>query len=255
MPSPTDFPSGANLEARAPRLRDGRIHPIPAWRSLQRLIANPDDTARVFEIIDALSGNNDQTLFKRFRGTETGRRVLAEERDILATLSARDALLELPFGSLGHTYAEFMGREQISADGLVDASASAGKKDAPELPPDRQLVGARLRDMHDLWHVVTGYQRDLVGEAALLAFTYAQTRHRGVGFIVLVAYWKSRGEMKYARRLIREAYGRGRRAAWLPAQDWEALLAWPLEAVRAELGVGDPPVYAPLRSEGAPAPA
>ena len=73
MLSPADPPSDATLEARAPRLRDGRLHPILAWRSLRRLIANPDDTARVFEIIDALSGNNDQTNFVRFRGTETGR--------------------------------------------------------------------------------------------------------------------------------------------------------------------------------------
>ncbi len=232
-----------------------RIRPREALRAIGALIRNPDDTSQVFRIVGALSGNTGLRLYERFRRTPTGARILAERRDLLATLNDRDALLALPPGSLGHTYAEFMGREQISADGLVDASASAGKKDGPELPADRQLVGARLRDMHDLWHVVTGYQRDLMGEAALLAFTYAQTRHRGVGFIVLIAYWKSRGEMKYARRLIRQAYGRGRRAAWLPAQDWEALLARPLEAVRAELGIGDPPAYAQVRSEGAPAPA
>jgi len=45
----------------------------------------------------------------------------------------------------------------------------------------------RMRDTHDLWHVVTGYKGDLVGEASLLAFLFAQTRNPGVGFIVAVA--------------------------------------------------------------------
>ena len=246
MMSPTDLQSGATLEARAPRLRDGRIHPIHAWRSLQRLIANPDDTARVFEIIDALSGNNDQTLFKRFRGTETGRRVLSEERDILATLSARDALLELPVGSLGHTYAEFMNREQISADGLVDASEVPGEE--PDADPDGERFGALLRDTHDLWHVVTGYNRDLIGEASLLSFTYAQIKNRGIGVIVAMAWWLARGEERHGRRMIREAYKRGKKAAWLPGADWEALLPVPLDEVRRRLGVGEPPSYREVRS-------
>ena len=45
----------------------------------------------------------------------------------------------------------------------------------------------------------------------------------------------------------------GRRAAWLPAQDWEALLGRPLDEVRAQLGLGEPPRYEPVRSARAPA--
>ena len=44
--------------------------------------------------------------------------------------------------------------------------------------------------MHDLWHVVTGYGRDELGEACLLAFTYAQNKNRGVGFIAFVGCFK-----------------------------------------------------------------
>ncbi len=248
MSSPTDLQSDATLEARAPRLRDGRLHPLLAWRSLRRLIANPDDTARVFEIIDALSGNNDQKNFIRFRSTEAGRRVLAEERDILATLSARDALLELPVGSLGHTYAEFMNREQISADGLVDASEAPGDVEDFHEDPDGERFGARLRDTHDLWHVVTGYNRDLIGEASLLSFTYAQIKNRGIGVIVAMAWWRAGGVEQHARRMIREAFKRGKNAAWLPGADWEALLPVPLDEVRRCLGVGEPPSYREVRS-------
>lgn len=225
-----------------------RIRPLVAWRAIRRLVANPDDTAEVFVIIDALSGKNGERLFERFRQTATGQRVLRERRDITARLADQPGLLALPEGSLGHTYAEFMAREQLSPDGLAEASAWSEDAAPPE-DADRALFGARLRDTHDLWHVVTGYGRDLVGEASLLAFTYAQTKNRGIGFIVFFAYWLARGEIAYGRQMIRDAYRRGRGAQWLPGADWEALLEQPLEVVRADLGVGQPPSYREVRSE------
>jgi len=230
-----------------------RVRPLRAWRAVRELIRNPDDTAQVFRIIEALSGGTFERLFQRFARTETGRRVLTERRRLVTLLDDRESLLALPEDSLGHRYARFVEREQISAAGLAQASEE-GRSAMRPVDPCRQLVGERLRDMHDLWHIVSGYGRDLVGEAALLAFTYAQTRNRGIGFIVLMAWWRARGkEGRPFRLMIQEAYGRGRRAAWLPAADWESLLARPVDEVRRELGLGDPPRYDPVRSAGAPA--
>jgi ubiquinone biosynthesis protein COQ4 len=226
-----------------------RLRPWKALRAMRALLRDPDDTARVFDVIQALGGRSGERAFERFRASEVGARVLRERRDLLAALSDRERLLALPVGTLGRTYAEFMGREQISAQGLAEASLAAGGTD-PELSPERRLFGARLRDMHDLWHVVTGYGRDLLGEATLLAFSYAQTRNRGVGFIVATAWWKARRAPAF-RRMLRDGYRRGRRAAWLPAQDWEALLARPLAEVRAELRVDAAPQYEPVPSPGA----
>ncbi len=217
-----------------------RIRPLEAWRAMRSLLRDPDDTKQVFRIIDALSGRSGERVFERFRKTPTGARVLAEGRDLLATLSDREALLALPEGSLGRTYADFVTREQLSSDGLLQASVEGGRR--LDFGEQRRLVGERLRDMHDLWHVVTGYGRDLAGEAALLAFSYAQIRNRGIGFIVAVAWIKAGREGAHFRRLIEDAYRRGRRSAWLPAADWEALLAKPLTEVRRELQVGEPPV-------------
>jgi ubiquinone biosynthesis protein COQ4 len=227
------------------------MRPLLALRAMRALLRNPDDTARVFDVIQALGGRNGERAFERFRRSAVGARVLAERRDLLVALSDREKLLALPPGTLGRTYAEFMGREQISAQGLAEASLAAGGSD-PALSAERRLFGARLRDMHDLWHVATGYGRDLLGEASLLAFSYAQTRNRGVGLIVATAWWKARRAPAF-RRMLRDGYRRGRRAAWLPAEDWEALLARPLDEVRAQLGLGEPPRYEPVRSPGAPA--
>jgi len=54
------------------------------------------------------------------------------------------------------------------------------------------------------------------------------------------------------RRMIRQAWRRGRKARWLHTADWENLLPRPLDEVREELGLGLPPRYEPMRSEGAP---
>lgn len=238
----TPNPSATASTARNP------MRPRDAWRALEALVRDPDETAHVFTIIDALSGNTGERLFRRFLATEVGQRVLSEERDILATLTDRSALRALPEGSLGRTYADFMEAEKISADGLVDASQEGGG--GPNEDASRARFGARLRDTHDLWHVVTAYGRDLVGEASLLAFTFAQTRNPGIGFIVAAAYLLSGREKegREARRVIRDAYRRGRRSAWLPAADWEALLERPLERVRSELAVGTPVRYIAVRS-------
>jgi len=234
-----------------PRRRARRVRPLEAWRAMRALLADPDDTARVFDIIDALSGRTRDRVFRRFLRTPGAERLLAERPRLLDHLADREALLALPEGSLGRAYAEFTAREQISPDGLVAASAEGGRGPDPDASPEQRWFGERLRDQHDLWHVVTGYGRDLLGEGALLAFTHAQTRNPGIGFIVAVAWWRA-GEAPAIRRLFREAHRRGRRAAWLPAQPWEALLPRPLEAVRRELGVGAPVRYEPLRSSGAP---
>ncbi|MCS5637696.1 MAG: Coq4 family protein [Myxococcota bacterium] len=217
-----------------------------AWRALRKLIADPDGTEQVFIIIDALSGNSGERGFQRFAQTPVGRRTLEEETDILDLLSDRESLHGLPPGSLGKTYANFMTDEQISADGLVAASEDGGRLLRDN--GDRARLGMRMRDSHDLWHCVTGYSRDLVGEASLLAFTFAQTRNPGVGAIVAMAYLKA-GAIPGARKSISQGYRRGRQAKWLPAADWENLLARPLEDVRAELEVGPAPSYTEMRSE------
>ncbi|MBB83015.1 MAG: hypothetical protein CL931_04305 [Deltaproteobacteria bacterium] len=223
-----------------------------AWDAIRALIRDPDDTSQVFRIIRALSGNSQERSFQRFLRSEHGPTILAEERVLLDTLSNRTYLESLPEGTLGRVYADFTAREEITADGLVEASESV-ERNLDDLDPRRELFGQRLRDSHDLWHVVTGYGRDLFGEAALLSFTYRQIRNRGIGFIVAVAYLKARGPMAGERVLIRDGYRRAGQAEWLPGADWEALLELPLEDVRRRLGVVPIEHYEGFRSEGAPA--
>ena len=223
-----------------------RLRPIVALKALRRLIADPEQTHEVFTILRALSGPSLRHGFMRFASTSTGRKVLSERRDLLSTLQDRQRLEQLPPASLGRRYWEWTRSEALSADGLVTASA---QMDYAEFGPDMALFAMRQRDMHDLWHTVTQYGRDELGEACLLAFTAAQTRNFAIALITLAGCGKlSRIYGLDVFRSAWRAYRDGRRAAWLPAQDWESLLTLPIDQVRQQLGIVEPFRYWALRA-------
>ena len=50
-----------------------------------------------------------------------------------------------------------------------------------------------------------------------------------------------------ALRALYQGYRHGRRAAWLPGEDYERLLAEPLAHARQRLGIGEPTAYRAIR--------
>src|SRR5262249_10668790 len=159
-----------------------------AWRALQALVADSQRTDQVFEITDALAGNSFERSFQRFRNHPDGQRLLTERPSLFDTLSNRAALTALPPGSFGRAYAAFMESGNLTPDGLVEAEKMADQHaQTHAVDADRQFFGDRVRDMHDLWHVLTGYGMDEAGEAANLAFTQAQIPNKGIGLILAAA--------------------------------------------------------------------
>ena len=219
---------------------------LPAVRAARALLADPDDLPQVFTLIEELSGDTLARIEKRLSSTETGRALLEERPDIVPVLTDRAALERLPVGSLGRAYLAFMESEAISAGGIQEAEAR-GKTGGKVLPAAEEYVGQRLRDTHDLWHAVTGYKGDVLGETALLAFTLAQTWNPALFVIASIGLFKMSGARE-ARELIVRGFRRGLRASWFPGERWESLLALPLDEVRHRLLVDDPPVYTPVRT-------
>jgi ubiquinone biosynthesis protein COQ4 len=218
-----------------------RLRPIAALRAVRNLMRNREDTQQVFLLIEALRGKTTLRQLTRFRRTETGRAVLGENRRLLDRLSDRASLAALPAGTLGRAYYDFMASESLSAEGLVALS----RIERPPASDDVTLFRERNREMHDLLHVVTGYGRDPLGETCLVAFSYAQTKLKGFAVIAVFAARRiARARPgQPIRRAVFEGYRHGRSAGWLPGADWEALLAQPVEAIRARFTVKPPTYY------------
>jgi ubiquinone biosynthesis protein COQ4 len=204
---------------------------------VRRLQANPEDTSQVFAIFRALRGKSGIRTFRRFAASPTGAAVIRERRQLLAALSDRATLSALPEGSVGRHYFDFMEAENLTADGLVQASQSW---ETDPVPPEMELYRARMRDAHDLTHVLTGYGRDGLGEVCLLAFMHAHNRNLGAALIVLMSMKRM---PRVARRAVAQAWRNGRKAHWFQDQDYEALLPQPLAEVRRALNIADPSLY------------
>jgi len=211
------------------------------WRAMRALIADPDRTDLAFEVVAALSGMDFERYFQRFANDREGRALLAERPSLLATLSDLPRLRALPPGTFGRTYADFMIAGEITAVGLVEAeNVSLAAQHLELLDPHRQWFSDRIRDIHDLWHVLTGYGRDEAGESANLAFTFGQFRLRGIALILFGIALQPPPDGHSRRawyRYLYRAWQRSRRATWLPLARYEDLLAQPLDEVRRTLGI------------------
>ena len=103
----------------------------------------------------------------------------------------------------------------------------------------------RMRDAHDLTHILTGYGRDPLGELCLLAFMYRHAGNTGQALIVAMSWPRL---SKAARAAVRQAFRNGGKARWFQDLDFEALLPRALEDVRRELNITAPTAYQAVMS-------
>ncbi len=222
-----------------------RIKPFKAWGHMQKLLADKEDTSQVFHIIEALNGDAIVRDFKQFSASENGPSLLAKRSFLPTMLDDHAPLKDLPEGTVGHAYITFMKREGLSAAGLV-AESETQREAQLDYDDDLQWYGNRLRDTHDLYHILSGYGRDALGEDALLAYTHSQHGGLGVNFIVFMG---SRQIAKLAppetrvKEVVAEARRNGKAASRIVDQDIEALLREPLDAARKRLNIAEPVIY------------
>lgn len=215
-----------------------------AWVALRRLLANGDDTVQVFRIMRALNADNGARNYHRLLEQPGGGRIAYRQTELAELFSRPDYIASFKPGTVGAVYRAFLERTGYSAKGLAEVSQ------ADAIPHEEQhpyaWFGRRERDIHDIWHVLTGYQADEpLGEACLVAFSFAQTRGLGWAAIALGASLKAKkvtGSWIFARAVI-EGYRHGKRARWLSGEDYEQLMHEPIDAVRRRLGIADPVRY------------
>lgn len=217
-----------------------------AFAALRRLLANGDDTEQVFRIMRALNGDVTQRNYRKLLRVQGGGKLAYRRLELAQRLSDRTWIDSFEPNTLGAAYRSFLDSTGYSADGLVQVSMVEGGFQGIDVEHPYAWMGRRERDIHDIWHVLTGYKADEhLGELCLVAFSYAQTGGLGWGFIALGGALKSirtTGRLD-CLRAIWEGYRHGKRARWLHGEDYEALLQEPLAAARRRLGIADPARY------------
>lgn len=222
------------------------IRPFHALKSVIRLVRNKEDTTQVFEAVSALSGSVGRKMFARFVATPYGKRVVETPIKLEDILSDREALRALPEGTLGRTYLDFMEGENLTADGLIDAAEDAGIdfRGETDFTAFRRMY-LNLDVCHDLWHVVTGYGRDALGELCNLIYTYEQTKNRGFLLIIVIGAIAQKLEQPRAKIIsaLMEARRNAKASNWILEYDVEALLKTLLVEARRQLALSATPVY------------
>jgi ubiquinone biosynthesis protein COQ4 len=207
-----------------------RVRLVRAVKALAKILADPEQTELVLEFSNLINAGRRDDQLHFFFEDPAGARLWAERRALDSKTIDLDALAALPEGTLGHAYARFM-----KAHGLTPDVFDGPPPDVRD--PHAAYVIQRIRQTHDLWHVVTGAETDPAGEVALQAFTFAQLRAPSAG--ILAAAGTLRG-MRHTRQIVKdtlELYRLGVRANKLAVFPWEDHWATPLAEVRRMLGL------------------
>lgn len=224
-----------------------------AFDAIRKLLANGDDTQQVFRIMRALNVGNAPMNYARLIATEAGGRIAYDRVELAERFSDPAFVASFAPGTVGAAYRNFLETTGYSADGLVEVSRVEGNPD--EMMHPYAWFGRRVRDTHDIWHVLTGYQADeSLGEACLVAFSYAQVGGLGWAFIASAAALKSlrvTGNRLFAKA-VWEGYRHGKAAKWISGEDYLTLLHEPIDAARARLGIRVPAAYLKAQRELGP---
>ncbi len=215
-----------------------------AIKNFRLLMKDKEDTSLVFKIFESLPSKTFMPRVESLMLSERGEYLRRTEPSLPEILDDHAALRKTPKGSLAHVYCDFMESEGLSAAGLV---AEAEKLGRPKYPDLVQWFAERSRDTHDLFHILTGYGRDALGEQCVLLFTHGQSPSHGhllIGYAgaanIKKMVWGSKAPVIGA---VNQARRTGKGAQRLIEQPIRELLKQPFDDVRAALNIPEPTQY------------
>ncbi|MDJ0790033.1 MAG: Coq4 family protein [Myxococcota bacterium] len=234
-------------------LNPRKLGPVRLVRELARARRTGPVPETVFRLLRPFHGPELDTIYDRCMRDDTARRILEEGRSLHPVLLDFRRLRSLPDGTLGREYARFMDENEIDIVSFAEASWKHMVREDYANDAAWTLAN-RLRDIHEIVHVISGYGTDVLGEMCEIVFNIREDpRPRAAWFAVKTNLVKFRRMgAPEAEATIREAHARGQRAGLMVGTDWEALLDWPLEDVRRKLGISPPPSYVPIPGPGGP---
>lgn len=186
-----------------------------------------------FAVIDQLSqASSDlytlQTMVERLSGTVYGKEAF-EKRFSLGSIDL-NRLGQLPSNTLGYRYAEHMNKNQLKP------------LESPLAENAYRFLGSHIKETHDIWHVITGNDTDILGEIQLEAFYVAQLEVSRFWLALLAknllksTVYNIDCATQYMDTLT-TGWIMGRQAKPLFGIDWNTLWETPLDEIRASFNI------------------
>jgi ubiquinone biosynthesis protein COQ4 len=207
-----------------------KINYKQAYASYKRLWKNPSNTFLIFQftrhLVSPSLKHNYAKLLKSDLGGEAC--YISEEiSDYTDTLSQR------PEGSVGRECYKLFPKN----DNLIKISKRKQEnRQWMEARHPYSWMARRNIETHDIWHTLTGYPPDDVGEMCLSAFSFAQTKFIG-WLLIAVGFLKLNGINIHNIQLMLKSYVAGKRAKYLLAEDYNLLLSENLTDARVRLNI------------------
>lgn len=186
-------------------------------------------TEAVFDIANGLRETGLYDEFIRYAHSQPAVSQLIQERYFAPAINLND-LLKCSKDSLGHRYASMMVKENLQSVFYPDIG----------IEEDYSYIAMRMRQTHDIWHIITGFGTDPVGEAGVQAFTLAQMRSPLAVALLggfLVHALKSSDSLHPLFAGIQHGWQMGEDTVPFLAQKWEEEWDKPLSVWRSELNV------------------
>jgi ubiquinone biosynthesis protein Coq4 len=209
-------------------------NPLKTLRMLRGfwlLSQDPNRLEQVFEIGD--SGENPQIFAEvaAFVSKDPQGARAFREMPRIGNIDL-EVLAKLPEGTLGRVFADHM-----ISNGLDPKAIPV-----PHIEPgDLRYVKAHLRETHDVWHVVTGFNTDVAGEIGLQAFYLAQLPSRLSAVLIAMSLVHLATKNMEAREAIMgevlRGWAIGKRAKLFFGFEWAKHWETPIADVRKMLDV------------------
>jgi len=199
------------------------------WTAI-RLQKNPENTALVFDIADILHKLDSFQESRRIIQKDPASMTMMKNRVLVEGYSLQ-TLSQLPKGTLGQVYAQHMLSNNLDPEFYR----------RPKVITDESYFFLRMRQTHDLWHVVTGFDTSILGEISLQGFMLAQVASPLsiilVSFALFSKAFDKQEQLFHLFDAVIKGWQMGRAASSLFPYDWEK--AWPkdLDTVRRELNL------------------
>ncbi|WP_431630492.1 Coq4 family protein [Alkalinema pantanalense] len=189
-------------------------HLLQAAQGFINLVNNPSQTEAVFDLADGLRPTDLYQQFIDYAYAQPEVAAIVQGRYKPPAIDL-EQLLTYPTDSLGYGYASTLKAMNLDPNFY---------RQIP-IEDDYSYLAIRMRQTHDIWHLITGFGTDLAGEMGLQAFTLAQT-HSPLSVTILAATLlhtlKMNGPLNQVVESLQRGWQMGLQAKPFLAQTWEA---------------------------------